>query len=110
MTAPLQLGKKFAGTGERLRLLDQTPVQVLLRSSDLVARPVLDFWAGERLNQLVAAHTHRAVQLPEQQHDAVLTEGPVPGDRVVVARVDERAVEVDERGKRHGGAGTRAPP
>jgi hypothetical protein len=48
-------------------------------------------------DQLVASHADAAMDLPELHREPVRPEGAVPRDRVVVVRVDERAVDVDDR-------------
>jgi hypothetical protein len=37
------------------------------------------------------------VQAPDREHDVVLPEGAIPRERVVVRRVDERPVDVEDR-------------
>jgi hypothetical protein len=39
-----------------------------------------------------------AVEAPDREHDVVLPEGAIPAEGVVVARVDERSVDVEQRG------------
>ena len=72
---------------------------------------LLDLLAGERGHELVAAHPDVAVDAPDREQDLVLAEGAVPGDRVLVVRVDERAVDVEDGGGRHPRCvPTRGPP
>jgi hypothetical protein len=52
---------------------------------------------------VVAAHPDVAVDAPEREQLAMLAEGSVPGDGVVVVGVDERAVYVEDRGGWHTG-------
>jgi hypothetical protein len=47
---------------------------------------------------LVAAHADVPVQTPNREHDVVLPEGSVPTQRVLVIRVDERAVDIEDGG------------
>jgi len=49
------------------------------------------------------------LDLPDRQRDLRLAEGPVPRDRVVVVGVDERSVDVEDRGWWHAVALTRRP-
>src|SRR3954451_17332858 len=58
----------------------------------------VELLAREGAHQLVAAHADVAVGPPHRQHLAALQERPVPRERVVVVRVDERAVDVEDRG------------
>ena len=46
-------------------------------------------------DELVAAHPDVPVDLPHREHESVLAERAVPRDRVLVVRVDERAVDVE---------------
>ena len=56
----------------------------------------LDGVARDLGHQLVAAHADGAVDPPQRHLDVVGAEGTVPRDRVVVGRVDEGAVDVQE--------------
>src|SRR5215217_132645 len=95
--AAVQQLEQPAGVGERLHLADQVGVQGGLGRPDAVALPVLDPLAGHRGHQLVAAHADVAVDPPHRHGQAVLAEGAVPGDGVVVVGVDQRAVDVQHR-------------
>ena len=57
----------------------------------------LDLVAGDSGDELVATHANVTVETPDRDRDSLLTEGAVPGERVVVVRVDKRAVDVNER-------------
>jgi hypothetical protein len=46
---------------------------------------------------VIAAHADVPVDAPDRQDLFVLAEGPVPGQGVVIVRVDERAVDVENR-------------
>src|SRR5436305_2100915 len=89
-------GAAALGAGERLRLGDQLLVEHVLRRTRLVAVLALEVAAGERRHELVAAHPDVAVNPPHREDDAELPERPVPRERVVVVRVDERAVEIEQ--------------
>jgi hypothetical protein len=95
--ALLQVLDQFARAGERLDLADQLGVQHLLGRADVVALLFLYLLAAECLDQLVAAHADVPVDPPDRQHDLVLVEGPVPRDRVLEVRVDQGAVDVENR-------------
>jgi hypothetical protein len=43
-----------------------------------------------------------AVNAPEGEEDVMPTEGPIPGDDVLVVGVDEGSVDVEDRRWRHG--------
>jgi hypothetical protein len=51
---------------------------------------------------VVAAHADQAVDAPHRHHLTVLAQGAVPGQRVLVVGVDERAVDVEDGGGWHG--------
>jgi len=74
-----------------------------------LAQVVVDLLVQHRGNELIAAHADVAVDLPGRHLVAVGVEGALPGDRVVVVGVDERAVDVENQGERHPRAATRLP-
>jgi hypothetical protein len=84
-----------------LHFVDQLPVELGLGVADAVAEPLLDLFSGECCNQLVAAHPDVAVDAPHLQRQGMPAEGPEPGDRVVVVRVDECSVDVQDGDFRH---------
>jgi hypothetical protein len=86
----------------RADLLDELEVALLLGRADVVALALLDVVAEQRPDELVAAHADRPVDPPHRRVVAVRDHRPVPGDRVEVVGVDERAVDVqDRRGRGH---------
>jgi hypothetical protein len=80
---------------QRLDLVDELLVEVTLGLSNAVAPLPLDRVARHGAHELVPAHADVAVDTPERHHDAVAPERPVPGERVMVVGVDERAVDVE---------------
>src|SRR5436309_490982 len=96
--ALLQVDDQVPGARERRDLADQPRVLGAARFAD---RLLVDVLARQGRDQLVAAHADVAVDAPDREHDSVLPEGAIPGDRVVVVRVDERAVDVQQDGPRH---------
>ena len=72
-----------------------------MTAADGIAESSLDGFAGDRADQLVAAHPDVTVDLPDREDDAVLAKGQIPGHRMVVVRVDERAVDVEQHSGRH---------
>ena len=107
VSPPLELLDQLAGALHRGDLLDQLHVALGLRVAKLVAQPRFDLIAAHRRDQLITAHPDTPVDLPDRERDAVLAEGAVPRDRVLVVRVDERSVQVEEDGgaRRVGGHG-----
>src|SRR3954454_6155878 len=95
--ALLQRHQQLARALERRHLADQLHVGLLLGVADALAVRLVGLLADQGGDQLVAAHPDVAVDQPELHDEAVRAERPVPGDRVVVVRVDERAVDVDDR-------------
>ncbi len=95
---PFEVLHQRARARERLDLADQLGVEHLLGRTDLVALPRVEAFTGEGGDELVAAHPDVPVDPPQRQDEAVLAEGPEPCDRVVVVRVDQRAVDVQDRG------------
>src|SRR5205085_6898526 len=59
---------------------------------------LLDLLGQQRGDELVAAHPDVAVDPPDRHHVPVLPERAEPGDGVVVVGVDERPVDVEDRG------------
>ena len=97
VASSLEIGDQLARARERLDLADQLAVERALCRADVVALLALELLAAERLDELVAAHPDVPVDAPDRQQHPVLAEGPVPGDRVLVVGVDERAVDVEDR-------------
>ena len=64
--------------------------------ADVVALLLVDLLPEESRHELIAAHADRAMDAPDREHEAVLPEGAKPGQRVLVVRVDQRAVDVEE--------------
>jgi hypothetical protein len=101
--ALLQLGDQLARPLEDHDLVDQLGEQLALGGADPVAGLLLDLLAGDRADELVAPHPDVAVDPPHRRHHSVAAERAVPRDRVVVVRVDERPVDVEDRSGRHRG-------
>jgi hypothetical protein len=87
---------------EGFHLVDELEVELLLRRADVVSLLALDLVPGERGDDLVSAHADVPVDPPEREDDALLRERAVPRDDVVVVRIDERSVDVEDRGRWHG--------
>src|SRR5205085_2215811 len=96
--ALLEVGDERASALERRDLVDHLVEELLPAVAHLVAEPLLDVLARDGGDELVAAHPHVTVQAPDREHEVVLPEGAIPRERVVVVRVDERAVDVEDRG------------
>jgi hypothetical protein len=56
----------------------------------------------EGADELVSAHPDVAMHPPHRKMDPVLTKGLIPTQGVLVVRVDERAVDVEDGSGRHG--------
>ena len=63
---------------------------------DLVTLVPVGLLADEGGDELVPAHADRPVDPPDRKHDPVLAEGAVPRERMLVVRVDQRAVDVEQ--------------
>src|SRR5581483_10637506 len=107
VTRVLEVRDQVTRALHRLDLFDQREIQRLLGGAYVVALLPLHLVAGKGADELVAAHAEVTVDPPDRQHEVVLSERPVPRDRVVVVRVHEGAVDVEDR-YRHGGDPT--PP
>ena len=97
MPAPLQILDQLARALHRLDLADQLHVERLLGRADLIAKLALGALIGQRGDQLVTAHPDVAMDPPQREHDLVLSKRTKPRDRVVIVRVDQRSVDVEDR-------------
>jgi len=70
---------------------------VAVRVSEVVSMPLIDVVARDRSDELVAAHPDVTVEPPHREDDLEAPERAVPGERVLVVRVDERAVDIQQR-------------
>src|SRR5215208_6146127 len=95
-----QVGDQLARTLQGLHLVDQRQVERLLGRPDVVALLLVERLGDEGADQLVAPHPDVPVDAPDRQHDAMLAERAEPRERVLVVRVDERAVDVQDGGGR----------
>jgi hypothetical protein len=71
------------------------------RVTDRIAFLRVDLLADEGGDELVPAHAHCPVDAPDRQNDSVPKKRAVPRERVLVVGVDERAVDVEQRGLGH---------
>src|SRR6185312_4766885 len=75
-------------------------VGVPLGGADLVALLPLGLLARQGGDDLVAAHADVAVDFPDLNGVAVGSQGPVPGEGVLVVGVDQGPVDVEDHGQR----------
>jgi len=68
-----------------------------VRFAEVVAEVLLYAIARNGFDVLVTAHADVAMEPPHRQDDLVATERAIPRKCVLVVRVDERSVEVEER-------------
>jgi hypothetical protein len=57
--------------------------------------------AGERLNELIAAHPHVTMNPPYRQEDLVLTKRHVPRQGMLVVGIDQRTVNIQNHSLTH---------
>ena len=93
----MQILDQRARARERLDLVDQLHVEHLLRRAHVVAVLAVEALTGEGGDQLIAAHPDVPVDAPQRQDEPVRAERAVPGERVVVVGVHQRAVDVQDR-------------
>jgi len=62
--------------------------------AQIVAGAAFQVVAGDRRDVLVAAHPDVAVETPHREDDLEAAKRAVPGERVLVVGVDQRAIEV----------------
>jgi hypothetical protein len=82
---------------EGLDLVDQLSVLLCFQFSDRVSPSALYLLAGQRGHELIAAHANVTMDSPDGQNHVHCPEGPVPRDRVVIVRVDQGSVNVENR-------------
>jgi hypothetical protein len=80
--ALLQLGDEVAGALERLDLVDARHVEGVVGGAHIIPLLLVEPLAGERLDDLVAAHADVAVDPPKRQREGVHPEVPVPREAV----------------------------
>lgn len=101
VAARLQVAEQLPRALERCDLVEERVEERRPAFAQRVAEPLLGVRAGHGLDVLVAAHPDAPVEAPERDHDPVLAEGARPAERVVVVRVDECPVDVEDDGARH---------
>jgi hypothetical protein len=52
--------------------------------------------AADPRPSLITAHPDVAVQTPDREHDVVLPEGAIPAHGVLVIRVDQRPIHIED--------------
>jgi hypothetical protein len=98
MAALLQLVQELVRAGERLDLVDHRVEQVFPVGPQPVAEPLLDLVAGYGGDELVPAHADVSMEPPHGEDYPVRAEGAIPAERMVIVRVDECAVDVEDAG------------
>src|SRR4051812_13729316 len=101
MATLLERGDEVVRTGERRDLVDDALELLLPLVAHVVSDLTFDRVAGDGGDIKVPAHADVPVQVPRCKHDVLLTKRAVPAQHLVVARVDERAVDVEKRGARY---------
>ena len=86
------------GAVESAHLGQELLVLLLPRVAQVAAVLALDVVADEARDELVAAHADRAVHAPQRRVQVEASERARPRDGVVVRRVDEGAVDVEQDG------------
>ncbi len=98
--APGELDDEVGGAVQRPYLGDELTERLVVGRAQVVAAVTLDVVAEHGRDQLVAAHADGAVQPPHRDVEVAPVGGPGLGDGVVVGRVDERAVDIEQNGVR----------
>src|SRR6185437_2462222 len=83
---------------ERLALVAEQQELLVRGLAQSVAEAFLDLCPRDRRHVLVASHADVAVEPPHRQDDSLAAKRAVPRLGVLVVRVDERAVEIEESG------------
>ena len=88
--------RHFTRTIEAADLGEDRVEALLPRCAHRIAEVALDPGAGDGGDELVASHADVAVKAPHGNVEVVIAKAARPCDRVVVRRVDERSVDVEE--------------
>ena len=88
--------QQLLGGAEGSDLGDELVVPVPLELAHTDAEPSLDSPSRDSLDQVVAAHADVPMDPPARHLHADLVEGPRPGEGVLVYRIDEGAVDVED--------------
>ena len=99
--ALVQVMQELAGARQRDDAIRAPQVGLGVQPGQPRQRLAVEPLAGlplQRVQEEPAAHADAPVDPPDRQRDAALGERLLPGDDVLVHRVDERAVEVEEQG------------
>ena len=101
VTSILEVDYQVARPVQRLHLFYERHVEHPLGGPDVLSLGFLHLLAAQGLDQLVAAHADVTVDTPDRQQLLMLAKGPEPGNRVVEVGVDQRPVDVEDRGGGH---------
>src|SRR5437763_4895052 len=99
--AALQLAQKIRRAFERRALVAQLLELLRVRVAQFVAGSAFHVVARDGSDVLVAAHPDVAVEPPHREDDVEAPKRAVPGERVLVVGVDQRAIEVQQRRPGH---------
>ena len=94
----MQLFEKLAGTFERLALVAHPQELLVLGVAQIVAVATLGFVPGHGRDELITAHPDVPVDAPDRHDEPAAAQRAEPGEGVLVVRVDECAVQVEENG------------
>ena len=107
--ALLEVDDEVARAVERLDLLDHREVERLLGGADVLAELLVACSSPMRCSTSWSPPIPIARWIRQiGRMNVVLAERAVPRDRVLVVRVDERAVDVEDGGARHAAPPTRS--
>jgi len=93
----VQIAEQRASSRKRRTLVSHPQKLLVLGIAQEVAELPLDVGARERRDDLIAAHTDVTVDTPDRHSDLVPAKGAKPPQRVLIVRVDERPVEIEQR-------------
>jgi hypothetical protein len=99
MTPLAELLDQRCGAGNGADLWQQLSVEALFSVPCFVTVAFLYAIAGHRCNELVASHPDVSMNFPARKRYADLPEGTEPGDRVVVIRIDQSPIDIEDCGR-----------
>ena len=92
----MQILKQPGGFGEWFTFVPNPQELFVLCSTETVADPCLDGLAGQCGDDLVTAHSNVTMNAPNRHDDLVPPQRTKPGERVLIVRIDKRAIEIEE--------------
>jgi hypothetical protein len=82
-------------------LVDHFSKELCLEASDRITMSCLDLVSAEGADQPIASHADVTMDAPDWKGQSLSTKCPKPGDSVVIVRIDQGPVNVEDRRRGH---------